>query len=221
MNLPISWRQPQIDSDNSIQFAVLVTSLGWHGVSIREGNLVQLNPPSESADAVVRCMGREPDSHLEETNLVLLRRVEEQLNEYADGRRLTFDLPLALEGTKFQIAVWRHLMTIPAGRTATYQSVASAIGKLSRGPRRWKRSRRKSDSDNDSLSQSGQEQRLHRRLRRWQLGEGRAPRARATPRGRRLATANTVSVVVLTQPKTTGPTRELLQSSQDPLRRTH
>ena len=128
MNLPVHWRGPQIDSDNRIQFAVLVTSLGWHGVSIREGNLVQLNPPSESADAVVKSMGREPDSHLEESNLVLLRRVEEQLNEYADGRRLTFDLPLALEGTKFQLAVWRHLMTIPAGRTATYQSVACAIG---------------------------------------------------------------------------------------------
>ena len=77
---------------------------------------------------MIESLGREPDHHLEESNLVLLRRIEEQLNEYADGRRLTFDLPLALEGTKFQLAVWRHLMTIPAGRTATYQSVASAIG---------------------------------------------------------------------------------------------
>lgn len=128
MNLQSSWRSPQFHSDNGLQFAVLATSLGWHGVSVREGHLIQLNPPTESANAVVESMGRRPDAPLEESNLALLRRVEQQLNEYAEGRRLTFDLPLALEGTNFQLAVWRHLMTIPAGETASYQSVARAIG---------------------------------------------------------------------------------------------
>jgi methylated-DNA-[protein]-cysteine S-methyltransferase len=58
----------------------------------------------------------------------LLRQVEQQLNEYADGRRLQFDIPFALDGTVFQQAVWRHLLTIPVGQTASYQSVASAVG---------------------------------------------------------------------------------------------
>ena len=128
MNLSFAWEPRQTWRANGIQFAVLGTSLGWHGVLVRGGQLVRLNPPTESAYAIIESVGREPDHHLEESNLVLLRRIEEQLNEYADGRRLTFDLPLALEGTKFQLAVWRHLMTIPAGRTATYQSVACAIG---------------------------------------------------------------------------------------------
>ena len=128
MNLPVAWQTPRTAHHNGIQFAVLVTSLGWHGVSIRDGQLVRLNPPVRSADAVIESMGREPNPQLDESNRVLLRRVEEQLNEYAEGRRLAFDLPLALEGTDFQLAVWRHLMTIPAGETATYQSVACAVG---------------------------------------------------------------------------------------------
>ena len=128
MSLSAKREGPHSPSDARVQYTVLTTSLGWHKVSIREGKLVRLNPPTESADAVIESMGREPESHLEESNSVLLRRVEEQLNEYAVGRRLTFDLPLALAGTEFQLAVWRHLMTIPAGETATYQSVACAIG---------------------------------------------------------------------------------------------
>lgn len=127
-NLSFAWEPQHTPRTNGTQFAVLATSLGWHGVLIHGGRLVRLNPPTESAYEVIESLGREPDHHLEESNLVLLRRIEEQLNEYADGRRLTFDLPLALEGTAFQLAVWRQLMTIPAGQTATYQSVACAIG---------------------------------------------------------------------------------------------
>jgi AraC family transcriptional regulator of adaptative response/methylated-DNA-[protein]-cysteine methyltransferase len=39
------------------------------------------------------------------------------------------DLPLVLEGTPFQITVWKKLLQIPAGETQTYQSLAKAIGK--------------------------------------------------------------------------------------------
>ena len=128
MNLSGTLQRLQVATHNKNQHVVLATSLGWHRVSIREGQLVRLNPPAESEDVALESMGRKPDSHLEESNLALLRRVERQLNEYAVGRRLTFDLPLALEGTEFQLLVWRHLMTVPAGRTVTYQSVACAIG---------------------------------------------------------------------------------------------
>ena len=36
---------------------------------------------------------------------------------------------IKLEGTDFQIAVWRELLKIPAGSTKTYKEIAVAIGK--------------------------------------------------------------------------------------------
>ena len=52
-----------------------------------------------------------------------------QLAEYFDGVREEFSVPLDLNGTPFQLAVWRALMQIPYGATAGYGDVAAAIGR--------------------------------------------------------------------------------------------
>jgi methylated-DNA-[protein]-cysteine S-methyltransferase len=52
-----------------------------------------------------------------------------QLDEYYAGARQRFELELAPEGTDFQQAVWRHLLTIPAGVTQSYGDVARALGR--------------------------------------------------------------------------------------------
>lgn len=57
-----------------------------------------------------------------------LRQLEEQLREYLAGRRRTFDLPLDLPGTEFQMRVWQGLRRIPYGETMSYRDVALAIG---------------------------------------------------------------------------------------------
>jgi methylated-DNA-[protein]-cysteine S-methyltransferase len=51
-----------------------------------------------------------------------------QLAEYFKGRRQKFSIPLLLEGTDFQKAVWRQLQKIPFGQTASYGDVARAVG---------------------------------------------------------------------------------------------
>lgn len=51
-----------------------------------------------------------------------------QLDEYFAGTRTTFDLPLDLQGTPFQLAAWRALAAIPYGETRTYAQQAAAIG---------------------------------------------------------------------------------------------
>jgi AraC family transcriptional regulator of adaptative response/methylated-DNA-[protein]-cysteine methyltransferase len=43
------------------------------------------------------------------------------------GRELEASLPLDLQGTEFQRAVWNQLLAIPAGRTRTYLDIAKAI----------------------------------------------------------------------------------------------
>jgi methylated-DNA-[protein]-cysteine S-methyltransferase len=51
-----------------------------------------------------------------------------QMTEYFKGRRQKFSVPLIMEGTNFQKAVWRQLQKIPFGRTASYGDVARAVG---------------------------------------------------------------------------------------------
>lgn len=58
--------------------------------------------------------------------LVLCRK---QLDEYFVGNGTTFAVPLALEGTPFQKAVWRALLEIPYGTWTTYGEVAETIGR--------------------------------------------------------------------------------------------
>ncbi len=59
----------------------------------------------------------------------LLNRCETQLTEYFRGKRINFDLPLALNGTAFQQQVWQALSDIPYGETVTYGQLARSIGR--------------------------------------------------------------------------------------------
>ena len=54
-----------------------------------------------------------------------------QLREYFAGKRTTFDLELAMQGTPFQLAVWNELRKIPYGHTISYAELAHRIGKPS------------------------------------------------------------------------------------------
>lgn len=55
--------------------------------------------------------------------------VRRQLDEYFDGRRQRFDLPLRPRGTPFQTRVWEALMSIPFGAVASYRDIATRVGK--------------------------------------------------------------------------------------------
>ena len=58
----------------------------------------------------------------------VLRDCLTQLDEYFRGERTSFSLPLNLRGTPFQKKVWKALLHIRYGETATYKDIASAIG---------------------------------------------------------------------------------------------
>ncbi|MCH7978214.1 MAG: methylated-DNA--[protein]-cysteine S-methyltransferase [Acidobacteria bacterium] len=58
----------------------------------------------------------------------LARRAVAELNEYVAGRRKRFTVPLDLQGTPFQLKVWRALLRIPYGKTRSYQQIARAVG---------------------------------------------------------------------------------------------
>jgi methylated-DNA-[protein]-cysteine S-methyltransferase len=58
----------------------------------------------------------------------LLCQAQDQLQEYFDGRRMSFDLPLAPGGSDFQKRVWAALCAIPPGETRSYADIARTIG---------------------------------------------------------------------------------------------
>jgi methylated-DNA-[protein]-cysteine S-methyltransferase len=57
--------------------------------------------------------------------------VQRQLDEYFEGRRTTFTVPLRLDGTPFQVAVWTALLDVAHGTTSTYGELAARLGRPS------------------------------------------------------------------------------------------
>lgn len=53
---------------------------------------------------------------------------QQQLIEYFNGKRTSFDLPVELRGTEFQKSVWKQLEKIPFGKTISYKELAIQIG---------------------------------------------------------------------------------------------
>lgn len=58
----------------------------------------------------------------------VLSEAVEQLTEYFDGRRRTFELPLHPHGTPFDHQVWDVVRSIPYGSTMTYGDIARRLG---------------------------------------------------------------------------------------------
>jgi AraC family transcriptional regulator of adaptative response/methylated-DNA-[protein]-cysteine methyltransferase len=56
-----------------------------------------------------------------------LNNLKMQLDEYFEGKRKVFTLPLFTPGTTFQNEVWNCLKTIPYGETRSYLQQAKAI----------------------------------------------------------------------------------------------
>ena len=55
--------------------------------------------------------------------------VVRQLDEYFEGRRRVFDLPLDPCGSSFQKVVWSNVARIPFGRIASYSEIAHLVGR--------------------------------------------------------------------------------------------
>ena len=58
----------------------------------------------------------------------VIEQTIQQLQQYVDGRRTSFDLPLSMQGTEFQEKSWQFLLSIPYGETRSYAEQAASIG---------------------------------------------------------------------------------------------
>ena len=69
-------------------------------------------------------------TEFEQKETPLIKKAATQLSEYFAGKRKKFDLPLLLQGTPFQVAVWEALNKIPYGETRSYKDIAKEIGNI-------------------------------------------------------------------------------------------
>ncbi|MGD9567719.1 MAG: methylated-DNA--[protein]-cysteine S-methyltransferase [Sedimentibacter sp.] len=79
----------------------------------------------------ITCVEIAEDTNLKELNICetgIIKEAARQLQEYLDGNRTSFELPLNPQGTEFQKNVWKALCQIPYGETRSYKQVAEAIG---------------------------------------------------------------------------------------------
>lgn len=73
---------------------------------------------------------KQADLKNDDKNQSIALQVITQLDEYFNGERMVFELPLDLShGTDFQIKVWQTLCQIPYGQTISYKELATMINK--------------------------------------------------------------------------------------------
>ena len=59
----------------------------------------------------------------------VIEECKQQLTEYFNHQRKSFDIPLLLLGTPFQKEVWNALIQIPYGQTSSYLQLSKNINK--------------------------------------------------------------------------------------------
>lgn len=64
--------------------------------------------------------------YIEETTEII-EETKLQLNQYFEGNRREFNIPLLLVGTDFQKKVWNTLLQIPFGKTNTYLGLSKKL----------------------------------------------------------------------------------------------
>lgn len=69
-----------------------------------------------------------PHNHYIVSESPILKEAGKQLQEYFDGVRKKFCLPLSPKGTEFMKQVWDALVDIPYGETRNYKEIAEKTG---------------------------------------------------------------------------------------------
>lgn len=69
------------------------------------------------------------DSEHEEKELPVLKEAKRWLDIYFSGEEPDFMPPLHMEGSPFQLSVWKILQKIPYGETTTYGEIAAQLAK--------------------------------------------------------------------------------------------
>ncbi len=119
---PVRQRQKRTTSGDNLFCTSRRFPIGEIGVVCSERGLREVNvrKPSGTFSGNHRS-DRKPQA-------ALARRVLAEIGEFLQGRRRKFTVPLDLQGTEFQLQVWKALLRIPYGQTRSYGEIARAVG---------------------------------------------------------------------------------------------
>lgn len=79
-------------------------------------------------DSSIKRIEQYLSTHCEQGSDSVIEETKRQLDEYFEGKRKAFDLPLLHLGTEFQQRVWHELSHIAYGSTISYAEEAKRIG---------------------------------------------------------------------------------------------
>jgi methylated-DNA-[protein]-cysteine S-methyltransferase len=106
-----------------VRYDIVDSPVGGLFVAATERGLARIHFQLEGQeDALVRIFGpRVLRSPLDD--------VRRELDEYFDGSRTSFDLPIDLRVAPFHAEVLRELALVPYGQTSTYGALAAKVGR--------------------------------------------------------------------------------------------
>src|SRR4051794_36911482 len=105
------------------------TPLGTMRVSATGTGIVRLILPAEDVDKVIEELARKVSARILRAGTPEIALARQQLDEYFDGARRTFDVPLDWTLTRaFRRKVLQATLQIPYGQTSSYRQVAVAAG---------------------------------------------------------------------------------------------
>ena len=104
--------------------------IGTLKIAETDGRITTLYPYRETEHSLrgIDLEKEKAKRHNTEQHSELLNEACRQLDEYFQGKRKKFDLPLSYAGTPFQESVWKELQNIPYGETRSYEDIAVKIG---------------------------------------------------------------------------------------------
>jgi AraC family transcriptional regulator, regulatory protein of adaptative response / methylated-DNA-[protein]-cysteine methyltransferase len=111
-----------------IKFTVGASSLGSVLVAATDKGMCAVSLRESESGAEEHLQARFPNAEIKRDDAALEPALE-TVRERIAGRKLDTEVVLDLQGTDFQREVWNELLSIPAGSTRSYFSVAQAINR--------------------------------------------------------------------------------------------
>lgn len=104
----------------TVQRSIMDTPIGKLCIEVEGGFVTGVRMAYMLVNHSEECLGK--------VSMDLVTETGKQLQEYFDGKRKEFNLPILLRGTEFQKKVWQGLCTIPYGETRSYKELAELVG---------------------------------------------------------------------------------------------
>ena len=117
-------------NDETITWAAMKSRIGTIRVAATPRGVCKIGLGKETARDFLSWLERHigPVPH-KSVRMGIVALALDQIEEYLNGVRREFDLPLDLRGTEFQRRMWSAVAAIPYGETRTYADIARTMGK--------------------------------------------------------------------------------------------